>query len=171
MRLFERLLSPAATDVRVDWGGAKVRQAPKDIHAVFAGGRVLVYGLLDAPTDLNASLSLMTASGPKTFDVRAAADDIRRGHAVVTLAAGALIRDLEESEEWAAGRGSRQRGRKAGAVAEEITRISKKYGVASRATSFVAVEQRTTPVEGGAQLRRVPIALTHEWGGVELRSQ
>ena len=110
------------------WTGAapRVTQAPKDIHAVFAGGRVLVYGLLDTPTDLNVSLSLKTASGPKTFDVRAAADDIRRGHAVVTLAAGALIRDLEESDEWASGRGSRQRGRKAGAVAQEITRISKR---------------------------------------------
>ena len=37
----------------------------------------------------------------------------------------------------------------------------------SRETSFVAVEVRETPVLGDMQLRRVPIALTAGWGGLE----
>jgi hypothetical protein len=40
-----------------------------------------------------------------------------------------------------------------------------KYGLASRETSFVAVEHRDAPVEGRAELRRVPVALTAGWGG------
>jgi hypothetical protein len=35
----------------------------------------------------------------------------------------------------------------------------------SRETSFVAVERRNAPVIGDVQLRRIPVALAHGWGG------
>ena len=38
----------------------------------------------------------------------------------------------------------------------------------SRETSFVAVERRETPVIGDMQLRRIPIALTSGWGGIDM---
>ena len=41
-----------------------------------------------------------------------------------------------------------------------------KYQLASRETSFVAIEHRDTPLEGRAELRRVPVALTSGWGGM-----
>jgi hypothetical protein len=37
----------------------------------------------------------------------------------------------------------------------------------SRETSYVAIERRETPVVGDVQLRRVPIALTSGWGGLD----
>ncbi len=37
----------------------------------------------------------------------------------------------------------------------------------SRETSFVAVERRDTPSQGDVQLRKVPIALTSGWGGLQ----
>jgi Ca-activated chloride channel family protein len=44
VRLFGRLLSPALTNVRVDWGGLDVRQAPSTEPVLFSGGRLLLYG-------------------------------------------------------------------------------------------------------------------------------
>jgi hypothetical protein len=37
----------------------------------------------------------------------------------------------------------------------------------SRETSFVAIERRETPVLGDVKLRRIPIALTSGWGGLD----
>jgi Ca-activated chloride channel family protein len=43
IRQFERLMSPALTDLHVDWGGLAVRQAPTRVPPVFSGGRLLLY--------------------------------------------------------------------------------------------------------------------------------
>jgi hypothetical protein len=88
------------------------------------------------------------------------------GRIVATLAARARIRELEESPRWGPDRGSRQRDRKNGAITEEIVRLSIRYGLMSRETSYVAIGRRETPVVGDVQLRRVPIALTARWGGL-----
>jgi hypothetical protein len=66
---------------------------------------------------------------------------------------------------------TRQKGRKASSASKEIVELSLRYGLISRETSFVAVERRETPVQGDIQLRRVPIALTSGWGGIEHRRQ
>ncbi len=52
-------------------------------------------------------------------------------------------------------------------VKEEAVRLGVTYGLVSKWTSFVAVEERETPVEGKMELRKVPIALTRGWGGLE----
>jgi hypothetical protein len=88
---------------------------------------------------------------------------------VATLAARARIRELEEGGEWLATRGSRQIDRKQSSVRSEIIELSVRYGLVSRETSFVAVERRETPLQGDIKLRRVPIALTSGWGGLEER--
>src|SRR5207253_9217579 len=94
-------------------------------------------------------------------------EEARAGRTVATLAARARIRELEESSEWTPPRGSRQTARKANAGTQEIIALSTRYGLVSRETSFVAIERRDTPVHGDIQLRRVPIALTNGWGGVD----
>ncbi len=103
-----------------------------------------------------------------TFDVAFDGSRVVDGRTVATLAARARIRELEESPEWTSARGSRQRDRKATGAASEIIELSIRYGLLSRETSFVAVERRETPVLGDMQLRRIPIALTSGWGGVEM---
>jgi len=94
---------------------------------------------------------------------------VASGKSVATLAARARIRELEEGADWLANRGSRQRERKESSVTREIIDLSIRYALISRETSFVAVERRETPVVGDMQLRRVPIALTSGWGGIEQR--
>ena len=58
-------------------------------------------------------------------------------------------------------------GQEATGVRNEIIALGIKYGLLSRETSFVAIERRETPVIGDVKLRKVPIALTTGWGGMQ----
>jgi len=64
-------------------------------------------------------------------------------------------------------RGSRQRRGHPDRLTAEIIRLGTTYQLCSSHTSFVAIERRETPVEGDLQLRKVPVLLTHGWGGEE----
>jgi len=55
-------------------------------------------------------------------------------------------------------------------VKAEIVRLGTTYGLMSRHTSFVAIEKRETPVEGEVQLRKVPVAISTGWHGIESAS-
>jgi Ca-activated chloride channel family protein len=171
IRQFGRLLSPALTDVRINWDGLDVMQAPSVIPPVFSGGRLLLYGFLKQQLKREAApracLSAHAPSGPVSWDVGIDSGKTAPGRTVATLAARARIRELEEGPEWIETRGSRQKDRKANVVTQEIIALSTRYGLISRETSFVAIERRDTPVHGDIQLRRVPIALTSGWGGLD----
>ncbi len=163
--LCSRLLSPSYTDVRIDWGGLNVVTPPDGPGPMFAGTRMIAYAFAREPKPATIRLSATGPSGPVTFDVAfdpAAATD---GATVSTLAARARIRALEESPDWLASRGSQQRRPRTDSTAREIVDLAVRYGLASRETSFVAVEQRTTGASSEPlTLRRVPIAVTHGWG-------
>jgi vault protein inter-alpha-trypsin-like protein/VWA domain-containing protein len=166
VRQFGKLLSPAITDVRIEWKGVQATQAPMKVPPVFDGGRLLVYGLLREDCHGTVELRGAGPSGPFSFEVPLDPTIATSGRTVVTLAARARIRELEESPEWAGARGSRQKNAAPDRIREEIIALGTTYGLASRETSFVAVERRETPVHGDLQLRRVPIALTSGWGGI-----
>jgi hypothetical protein len=168
VRLFNRLLTPALSDVRMDWGGLPVVAAPSEVPPVFAGSRMVLYGLVESVRAATLRLSATTSSGPVTFDVPLDPHEAVPGSLVSTLAARVRIRELEESPAWLAARGSRQTRPRTSDASREIIELSMRYGLISRETSFVAVERREQPVQGDVQLRRVPIALTSGWGGVEL---
>ena len=165
LRQLARLLSPALTDVCVEWVGGTVSQAPVKIPPVFAGGRLLVYGFVKGCRPASVRLTAAAPSGPLSFDV--AVPDAAAGsrQTVATLAARARIRELEGGSDWLSARGSQQKDRKASSARNEIIALSLRYGLLSRETSFVAIERRDTPVTGDVKLRKVPIALTTGWGG------
>ena len=168
LRQLRRLMTPAYTDVRVDWDGASPRQAPHLVPPVFADGRVIVYGLGDGDLPKEAALRARGPLGEVEWRLPIDAAAAGEGTLLGTLAARALIRDLEEGmSPLHTRRGSlQQRGRSAQArVDQEVVALAKAYGLASRHTSFVAVEQREAPTEGGAVLVKVPIALQRGWGG------
>ena len=168
LRQFRRLSMPAVTNVRLDWGGLQVTQAPSRARAVFSGDTLVVYGFVDEFKSATVRLSGSTSSGPVSFDVALDVEHLVTGRTLATLAARERIRELEEMPS-AARRGSLQ-ARPRHDSAAEIIAISKKYGLMSSETSFVAVEQRAVPVVGDMKLRRVPIALTTGWGGLALPS-
>lgn len=168
VRLFGRLLSPALSDVTIDWIDGRVIQAPADVPPVFAGSRLLVYAFAAAGArPLAARLSGTTHDGATTFEIPLDTAPLVPGRTVARLAARARIRELEEGDEWLNARGSRQTQRKESAARTEIIDLSVRYGLISRETSFVAIERRETPVHGDVQLRRVPVVLTSGWGGLE----
>jgi hypothetical protein len=167
VRQFGRLLSPALTNVRVDWGASDITPATSSMPPVFSGDRLLAYALANGVASSVIRLSADSPAGPLSLEAAIDSSHTTRGRAVGTLAARARIRELEESPEWLTSRGSRQTQRKASAVRHEIVSLAVKYGLVSRETSFVAVERRDVPVQGGMVLRRVPIAVTSGWGGVE----
>ncbi len=171
LRLFGRLLSPALGDVALEWVGGRVTQAPVAVAPVFAGSRLLVYGLTAGARPAAVRLTANGPSGPVSHEIRL--DDAPHvdGRAVATLAARARIRELEEGGEWLNARGSRQTDRKQAGVRDEIIALSVRYALMSRETSFLAIERRDAPVQGDVQLRRVPVALTTGWGALEEHSR
>lgn len=171
LRLFGRLLSPALADVSLEWSGARVTQAPGDVPPVFAGSRLLVYGLTAGARPAAVRLTANGPSGPVRHEIPLDGAPLVPGRAVATLAARARIRELEEGSEWLHARGSRQNDRKQASVRDEIIALSVRHGLLSRETSFVAIERRDAPVQGDVQLRRVPIALTAGWGALEEHSR
>ncbi|HYN01874.1 MAG TPA: VIT domain-containing protein, partial [Vicinamibacteria bacterium] len=169
LRQLNRALLAALTDVRVDWGGLEVEQAPHVVPPVFADGRVLVFGRLDGLRAATVRLVAKSSLGEVSFPLAIEPSAAREGTLVSTLWARRAIRDLEEGcSRLHSGRGSRQR-RAAGLedrVKAEIVRLGVAYGLASRHTSFVAVEERETPVEGEVALRKVPVAISSGWHGI-----
>jgi hypothetical protein len=45
-------------------------------------------------------------------------------------------------------------------------RLGKEYGLVSRHTSYLAVEEREEAAEGEIVMRRVPVAVTRGWHGM-----
>ena len=166
LRQFARLLSPAINDLRVEWSGGSVTQAPGDVPSVFAGGRLMIYGFVKGGRPTRARLTGTGRSGALSFDVPIDGTATAPGRIVATLAARARIRELEECGDWAPARGSQQRERKTNAARSEMIALRTRYCLISRETSFVAVERRDSAVTGEVMLRRVPVALTSGWGAL-----
>jgi Ca-activated chloride channel family protein len=167
MRQFKRVFAPAMTDVKVEWGHGGLTAASDRVPPVFDGERVRVYALAESIGAGTATLRGTIAGRAVAFEVAIDPDAAVEGRTIATLAARERIRTLEEESEYLESRGSLQRRARANSkAAVEIVALGLKYQLASRETSFVAVEHRDTPVEGRAELRRVPVALTSGWGGL-----
>jgi len=115
----------------------------------------------------------LRATGPDgdvSFSLPLDAESAEGGTLVGTLWARHAIRDLEEGRSALhPRRGSRQKRARAASedrVKERIVELGRTCSLVSRETSFVAVEERETPTEGEAQLRRIPVAITRGWHGM-----
>lgn len=164
LRQFERALRPALTNIAIDWQGADVDLAPCEIPPVFSGDPFLVYARIEGNLPSAVTLRFETLCGAVQKEI-AIPHVVTADNLVQTLWARERIRDLEEgSEANKSSRGSRQGERRARNLRQQIIDLAVRYGLSSRETSFIAVEKRTTPTQELAELRRVPIALTHGWG-------
>lgn len=161
LRQFGRVRSPALSDVKVDWGPLEVEQAPRTVPPVFRGELLTVWAKVRAGDSREATLT----AGGKRWSVPLDLERATAGGPVPALWGRAAIRDLESD----GGRhgSSQQRPGRDRRKNDKLIAIGKELGLVSSATSYVAVEVRA---EGDrtttqAELRRVPIALTHGWGG------
>jgi len=161
LRQFGRVRSPALSDVRVDWGGLEVEQAPKVVPPVFEGELLTVWAKVRA----GAATAVTLTAGARRWTVPLDLEQAATGGPVPALWGRAAIRDLESAD----GRhgSSQQRPGKADRNNDKLIAIGKTLGLVSSATSYVAVELRAQGerTAGPAELRRVPIALTAGWGG------
>lgn len=151
LRLFQKVTSGRLGNPTVDWG-AQVDQAPSSL-IIYDGQALSIFGRMDIDA---AAMKRIVISGDYlgkrhewTVEVKPIAGvDIP----VSLLWASERIRDLEEGTvvgyTW-------------------VTALSRKHGIMSRETSFIAVEtrpdsQRTT---GDTVLRKIPVMLTKDWHG------
>jgi hypothetical protein len=170
LRELSRALSPALTDVSVDWGGLDAEPSPHETPPVFADGRVLVFARLAEAWPATVTLRATGPEGALTLPLALDPEARGEGTLVGTLWARHMIRDLEEGRSALHPRkGSQQkRAREADdeRIKARIVELGTTWSLVSRHTSFVAVEERDTPTEGEAQLRRIPVAITRGWHGL-----
>jgi len=163
------MATPSLRDVRIDWGSIETSLvAPQPLPPLFDGDRLTVYGRVRAGSEAEVAI---TARGPDGATLRFPVDvDLEKGvpdAGVCALMARRAIEDLEEGRGEA--RGSAQRGRRAQRTEARVLELALRYGVMSSQTSFVAIEERSADdkADAPAELRRVPVALTKGWGGLD----
>lgn len=166
LRIFGRLADLPVGAPRISWKTALAETAPASPvlfpqapTSVFARCRGTVPDALEVSVDIGGR--------PVTWTVPVI--DAGQGRLPIpTLWARERIRDLEEGKEALGSRGSRQeRSRKTG-WKDEVTAISRQYGVLSESTSYVAVEERAEKdkTTGELVLRKVPSLVTVGWHGI-----
>jgi Ca-activated chloride channel homolog len=167
LRLFTKVSSNSSIqDLKVDWG-TKVLVSKIPSSAYF-GETISIFARLDSaktlPEKITVSGTINKLSRNWTADIiNTENDDVP----VSALWARTKIREFEEPA--AVVPGSQQIQRKGEKAKQEIIALSKKYGIISSETSFVAVESRpgTEKTTGEVVLRKVPVMLTNGWGGME----
>jgi Ca-activated chloride channel family protein len=165
MRQFNRLLSPAIGDVHVRWGDLDATPVCTDLPPVFGGERLVTYAFLADVRATTVEVSARGSRGDVAFQAPIDVANVSAGRTLAILAARRRIRELEEHAESLNQFGSKQPGRTGDRRRDEIIRLSTTYGIVSRYTSFVAVEDREGAAATELALRRIPIALTSGWGG------
>jgi len=167
LRLFGKVGSEGITDLSVDWAGMRAEQAPA-LPALFLDSPVTLLAKIEGKADLTHTIRVKAKIGrkQKRWEVDPVAAG-KEGLPVGALWARERIRDLEESGGEVDARGSRQKERKRDRTKKTIIDLSKKYGVLSRFTSFVAIEKRQEKdkVTGDTVLRKVPVLVTAGWHG------
>jgi Ca-activated chloride channel family protein len=170
MRQVARALSPTVTDLALEWGLLDVEQAPFLVPPAFDGEPLVIFGLLPALKETVVKLRVAGAGQDTLQELSLDPARASDGILLTTLAARALVRDLEEeTSALHTARGSRQTSRRTPVDEEARKRLislGTQYSLLTSATSFVAIEERPTPVSGQVQLRRIPVALSSGWGGL-----
>ena len=167
LRMFSRVRTPALTDVKMDWGGLEVDQAPSSVPPVFGGDSLTLFARVKSGT----ADKLVLRAGDNAWTVAVDPEKAESGGPIPTLWARHRIRDLETGKGGT--RGSNQgRGKSQDRLESQIIELGKRYGLMSQHTSYVAVEERddADKTTEQAKLRRIPIALTKGWGGVRGRT-
>jgi Ca-activated chloride channel family protein len=173
LRLFHRLNGRSLEQVALRWNGGPLEQAPAEAAALGAPLTLLARaagGPDAAPADRVTVCGLV--EGREWSWELPVVELPPEGLPAPVLWARERIRDLEESGEALSGRGSRRDRRRREGWMEEVVRISREYGVLSRLTSFVAIEEREEKdrTTGETVLRKVPALVTFGWHGGEGRA-
>ncbi len=164
LRLFKKVTKGRIEDFEIAWG-SDVEQSPFS-PAMFMEQCSSVFARIKHADKLPETLVVTGKAGDAsrewTIDLKRVSGDTP----IPLIWARERIRDLEEG--IAVEAGSRQLDRKQKLSHETVVDISRKYGLISRETSYVAVETRTDAEKttGEVVLRKIPIMLTMGWHGI-----
>ena len=122
VRQFARILSPALTDVQLEWAGVRATPAAEAFAPVFANEPVRAYAWIDQLAAGTVTLRANSPAGPLSWSLDVDPRAVTSGRLVGPLAARARIRELEEGGRWTRSRGSRQHERRDEGVVSAIVR-------------------------------------------------
>ena len=164
LRLFKRVMSASVTGLRIDWPGA-AEQAPY-APVAHLGETTSVFGRMPGEVGIR-DVGVSAGTAEKDVQLRVPLGEVAADGPLPQLWARDAIRDLEEGGDERSRRGSKQeRGTRD--VTARVVELSKRYGVISRSTSFLAIETREGEdrTREESVLRRVPVMLTKDWHGL-----
>jgi Ca-activated chloride channel homolog len=162
LRMFGRMASPRLEDIEVWWGGAEADMEPRRVAALFDGEPLRVAARVRGRLPAEVGLKARWKGQEKTWRVAVGAASAARGAGMVAACwARARLAVLELGD----GTGEMSDARRRAAAVE----LSKRYGVLSKETTFVAVAHRSLEerTRGMPALRRVPVMLAKGWGGMD----
>jgi Ca-activated chloride channel family protein len=166
LRIFQKMLSNQVIEPSIKWGKAAV-QAP-DSLIFFQGHPTTVFARLangDCPDKI--SVHGRISGKPITWDVEVTTCDGQE-MPIRLLWAKERIRDLEGGIALADARHhDRKQSKNLGQLKHELISLSRTYGLVSRETDYVAIEERAEDkrTKGEIEVRKVPALVTRGWQG------
>jgi Ca-activated chloride channel family protein len=156
LRMFGRVRTPVLDDIRLNFRGLSVEQAPRRTPPIFAGDLLTVFARIESGSTDHVEL----VAGGLRFAVELDLERAEAGGPIPILWARESIRELDDLDT----RGGSQQKREKDPEQRRarLVELGTRYGLLSSATSYVAVEERSASDKTSkqAELRRIPVALT-----------
>ena len=174
LRIFRGISAGLLENVAVDWGFGNVEPAPA-IPVICPGTAVTLFARVPGTTTPNGPVTVSGVLSGSSFTKEIQPSPAPAHTTFLPLPllwARERIRDLEEGEAAPGKAGSRQlRRNKEKEWKENLLNLSRMYGLVSRFSSYVALEERTEKDKstGELVLRKVPVAVAVGWHGAGAR--
>jgi hypothetical protein len=167
VRLLEKVAFSPEGSLNIEWGGKPDFQVPTLLPPVHPGEFLLAFARFpgEGPSGVTVKTTIPKI-GDRAWDLTPVGMDTGDDWVLPVMMAREAIRELEDQC---------YSSRSPGAgdlipLKERILSLSKKYGILSSLTSFLVVADKPEAVAGEIAMRRVPVALTRGWGGLDLEA-
>eukprot|EP01114_Cavostelium_apophysatum_P020329 TRINITY_DN6787_c0_g1_i1.p1 TRINITY_DN6787_c0_g1~~TRINITY_DN6787_c0_g1_i1.p1 ORF type:complete len:1084 (-),score=265.41 TRINITY_DN6787_c0_g1_i1:21-3155(-) len=170
VRLLKKALNKYLAEVQVEWTGVEPASFTPEMSTVVLGERITTYALLKNPPNSGEEVSALIRArkwNGEPYELRVPCqvfedDTTRSTHC---LAAKKIIDALEKDDKEKKARNAKNNAPRSNATEyhrDEIVALSKKYGVASEHTSFLAVpagQAEGTAQEASLVVKQIPFAV------------
>lgn len=165
LRLFDKVKSISINDIKISLN-KEVEQAPEQ-SSVFQHDTITIFGKTQKINNQIKEIKVKSALGDNSVEWSIPLQKIgQEGGFIPKLWAKEMIND-KDFKPARTSQGSLQELRKQQLIKNKCIEIAKRYGISSKLTSFVAVEERidAEKTKDESILRKVPVMLTKDWGG------
>ena len=165
VRLLEKVAFSPEGSLIIEWGGGKPDfQVPASLPPVYPGEFLLAFARFpgEGPSRVTVKTTIPKI-GDRAWDLTPMGMDTGDDWVLPVMMAREAIRELEDQ----CYSSRSPRARDLIPLKERILSLSKKYGILSSLTSFLVVAERPEAMAEEIAMRRVPVALTRGWGGLD----